>query len=408
MISFYTHFIKPLVAGPMLEKYIVISSSILLVVLIIMIVRIIKGKSNPYVIHIFNFFLFIGMLVSVFVLIFQTPSVFSPNLPLFEPVSYSEKNPLTIIFDRPVGKQIKGSITPYVSGVWRLSTSPFRMPFNQLSFYPESKLPDDTEFAIEITNIAPMTGFNIEGDGTLLFIFRTKPNKSTSSKTSNHLPEISRNATPVLEKAFAENLEPSPEPQPTTFILSVPQYKQTKTFTCFSVASKMALGFRGVNIDEVGFVDEIGKDTTERNFVTNMWGNPNKGVVGTLDGSGPGGYGVHWDPVAQAMSKYRKVEVKRNWNIPEMLNEIERGNPVMIWWINGVWPAKDVSWNTKDSGKVYTVNGMHVEVVVGWTGDKENPQYIWTNDPWRGRRSYTPEQFTTLWKWFENTGIVVY
>lgn len=171
----------------------------------------------------------------------------------------------------------------------------------------------------------------------------------------------------------------------------------------------MALGYKGVTgIGEVGFMEEIGYQNVNRNFTTNTWGNPNEGVVGTYDGSGPGGYGAHWDPVANAMSKYRKTEVKRHWNIPDMLDVVRQGNPVMVWWVNGVWPAKDISWNLPNGERVYTVNGMHVEVVKGWVGDVQDPEAILTNDPWRGNRRYTQSQFLNLWKWFDNTAVVVY
>ena len=79
----------------------------------------------------------------------------------------------------------------------------------------------------------------------------------------------------------------------------------------------------------------------------------------------------------------------------------------MVWWVNGVWPAKDVSWNLPSGEKVYTVNGMHVEVVKGWIGSQNNPAYILTNDPWRGERRYTPQAFYDLWRWFGNTAVIV-
>lgn len=195
--------------------------------------------------------------------------------------------------------------------------------------------------------------------------------------------------------------------QPGSFRLAVPLYKQNYTFTCYSAATRMALGYRGVTIDERGFLNEIGFSDTPRSFATNSWGNPNKGIVGTYDGSGVGGYGAHWDPVAKAIQAYRPTEVKRQWKVSELLQTVAQGNPVMVWWVNGVWPAKDVSWNSPD-GKVYTVNGMHVEVVVGFEGLITSPTAIYTNDPWRGRRTYTQKGFENLWRWFDNTAVIVY
>ncbi len=206
-----------------------------------------------------------------------------------------------------------------------------------------------------------------------------------------------------MTEAFTSSFTTSSQ----TTMLNLPYFKQHYSFTCFSAASQMVLAYYGITVSELGFLDEIGRDTTQRNFVTNTWGNPNTGVVGSYDGSGDGGYGAHWDPVARAISKYRPVEVRRNWNIPDLLSEVERGYPVMVWWVNGIWPTYDASWNTPSGERVYTVNGMHVNVVKGWVGDKQNPTSIITSDPSRGVRYIQPSQFLSLWKWFDNTAVVV-
>ena len=170
----------------------------------------------------------------------------------------------------------------------------------------------------------------------------------------------------------------------------------------------MILAYCGVQIGELEFSNLVGYDSTPRNSLTNTWGNPNQAIVGTYNGGGTGGYGAHSEPVSRAISKYRPTEIRRQWNLPELLSEVEKKHPVMVWWVNGVWPAKDVSWNLPSGEKVYTVNGMHVEVVVGWEGNRENPTRILTNDPWRGHRRYTPDTFKNLWKWFNNTAVVVH
>jgi uncharacterized protein YvpB len=130
--------------------------------------------------------------------------------------------------------------------------------------------------------------------------------------------------------------------------------------------------------------------------------------VGTYNGSGDGGYGVHWQPVAQALAKHRQVEVLQNSSIAQILSKVKAGYPVIVWWVNGVWPAKELFWNNSQGETIRAVNGMHVEIVTGWAGNQNNPDYIFTNDPWRGFRQYTPETFTTLWRWFNNTAVVVY
>jgi uncharacterized protein YvpB len=213
--------------------------------------------------------------------------------------------------------------------------------------------------------------------------------------------------TPGAEAMLEQKIEFGFKTSPEVFKLKVPLYHQENKFACFSATAKMALEFYGIDLDEQEIMDRIGYQQVKRNFITNTWGDPDLGIVGTVDGEGEGGYGVHWGPVAKMLSDYREVEIKTGWNVTDLLIEVSRGYPVLVWWVNGVWPAKELWWKNSDGNMVRAVNGMHVEVVVGWIGNRANPDYILTNDPWRGERKYDPESFRNLWKWFGNTGVVV-
>jgi uncharacterized protein YvpB len=77
----------------------------------------------------------------------------------------------------------------------------------------------------------------------------------------------------------------------------------------------------------------------------------------------------------------------------------------MLWWQNGR-SAKDVlSWQTPAGKQIEAVNGMHSELVVGFEGGQESPEYILVNDPWRGFRRVHINEFTELWKLYSNTAI---
>lgn len=351
-------------------------------------------------------FVSIGILVfSSIVMLMLPPVVISPQLPVSTPLIINPTYPLTITFNRPVSQHLTASIDPPVQGQWRLKSSAYG-PFlpDQLQFVPDQDFLPATEYQISLKSILPIAWINLSRQSTdYLFVFNTPPSTSELAKLSMPSPT----PTPIAStSAVPTPIEPSPTPG--QFRLNVPLFSQHHTFTCYAVAAKMALAYRDVKIDEVGFLQEIGYDRTPRNYVTNTWGDPYQGVVGTYDGSGEGGYGANWPPVAKAMSKYRKVEIKENWSLSELLKTVSTGNPVMVWWVNGVWPAKDMSWNNAQGEKVYTVNGMHVEVVTGWVGNREKPDYILTNDPWRGLRRYSPQSFLNLWRWFHNSAVIVY
>lgn len=334
------------------------------------------------------------LFISFYVLfVFQKPQLISPKLPLFDKISVSPQSPLRLVFDRPLDKDTTFEIYPPAAGSWHFSHSfPGILFGNTITFTPTGALNPGSEYTVSIENLTSLFGNDYSKSNSLLFVFQTAGESPTAKKSDNH----------------ESTLLPKPTITVKQFRLGVPLIKQNYRFGCFSSAANMALAHYGIkNLGEVEFINKIGRDTTKRNFTTNTWGNPNQSVVGTIDGSNPGGYGVHWDPVARILNTYRPTEVKRKWSIDQLLFEVENGHPVLVWWVNGVWPAKDVSWNLPTGEKIYAVNGMHVEVVTGWKGPINNPELIYTNDPWRGYRAYSKGQFESLWKWFDNTAVVV-
>lgn len=190
--------------------------------------------------------------------------------------------------------------------------------------------------------------------------------------------------------------------------LNIPLYKQEHYYTCGIAAARMALAYKGVKLSEMNIVNQIGYDSTPLNASKTIWGNPNVAFVGTLMGVPKGtGYGVHWGPVAKVVSKYRPAEVKQNWNVQGIATEIQNGNPVVIWWVNGVWPSFERSWKTPDGTTIRAVNAMHAVVVNGFTGSVDNPKSFSVSDPWWPRKDYDVSLFKSYWHWFGNTAIIV-
>ncbi|MCR4263701.1 MAG: C39 family peptidase [Candidatus Roizmanbacteria bacterium] len=388
----------------------------ILITLILLLTMTIKGalymvKNRPISLQYSLKFSVLSFFLFAFItwLILPTPVLTHPKLPLFDPVDISQESPLLVRFDRPINPSVLFEINPPVAGAWKITHSwPGLIPSNAAIFTPSSPVTPGTEYSVAIDSFSPL-----QPDERILFVFKTS---ESEVKTPGEAPDAEKHAEVSVnleantneDGQKTETIDTDNTEAETEFRLQVPLIHQQYTFGCFSAAARMTLAYYGVTgIGEVEFIDMVGKDNTERNFVSNIWGNPNAAVVGTIDGSGPGGYGTHWDPVARVLNQYRPTEVKRHTTVPEILSEVSKGYPVMVWWVNGVWPARDVSWNLPDGSKVYTVNGMHVEVVTGWKGPMDNPTTIYTNDPWRGYRAYTRGQFDQLWKWFDNTAVIV-
>lgn len=135
-------------------------------------------------------------------------------------------------------------------------------------------------------------------------------------------------------------------------ILNVPYDHQDYPLSCEASALKMALGYYGLNPSEdeiMGFIGHNGP--LNRDEAANIWGNPNLGYVGDVNGSqNSTGYGVHWGPIAKAANNYRPAQAFSGWSASQLASEIEAGHPVVIWGSIGGNPD---SWNDESGNQVY-------------------------------------------------------
>jgi uncharacterized protein YvpB len=170
------------------------------------------------------------------------------------------------------------------------------------------------------------------------------------------------------------------------FSISVPYYKQQEGFTCNIAATRMVLAYYGIYRSESTIKSAVG-----------IGQNPNADWVS--------GYGVHAGPIASYInSQGRSATVYSNWNIADMMYQVQAGNPVIIWEYNRYsTPAGAFTLSGGYTG--YT--GMHSEVIRGYIGSPNNPYYILTNDPWRGQLTYSRGTFDSVWGYLGNTAIVV-
>ena len=175
-----------------------------------------------------------------------------------------------------------------------------------------------------------------------------------------------------------------------TFVLNIPQYYQnprTETFNCNLVAVQMALAYKGISV-------------TQEEVKTGL------GVGQNPDADWVEGYGTHTGPVsAYLASKGVSHAIKTSWNVADLAREVEKGNPVILWWYN----RYSTPMGTKILPGGYTgYNGMHSEVVRGFVGSSSNPSYLLVNDPWRGQLTYSQALFNSTWSYLNYTAIVVY
>ncbi|MBP6859247.1 MAG: Ig-like domain-containing protein [Candidatus Magasanikbacteria bacterium] len=169
------------------------------------------------------------------------------------------------------------------------------------------------------------------------------------------------------------------------FSLNIPMYYQSETFTCNIAATRMVLAYRDTVRSENSIKAAIGEG-----------GDPNVNWVE--------GYGVHWGPISNFIDNYRSVSLKRNWNVVDLVKEVQRGNPVIIWGHNQLSSSGKFVLDSGATG----YHGMHSVVVKGFVGNVENPTSIIVNDPWRGPRTISVSSFKSLWAYIGNTALVIY
>lgn len=294
------------------------------------------------------------------------------TLPIFNATKVGVDQKISITFDQAVNKtsaQEKFTITPLISGTFSWN--------DKTMIFSHSAFAYSTKYTVGVAEgVISDTGLN------------SKKAYSFSFTTT------------------AQNL-----------LLDVVAYRQVHMYSCMISAAKSVLGYRGVAASEAEIITKVGYDTTAWSGTWNeagsVWGDPSVGIVGSLDGKADNigwGYGTHWDPIAKAIEAYGvSTETKSNMTVSDLAEQISAGNPVIIWWVNGVWPTFEVNWSTSQGKNIRAVNGMHVAVVRGFTGPADNPATITVTDSGYGYpgKAYDVATFKAKWGWFSNTGIII-
>lgn len=304
--------------------------------------------------------------------LFATVLYFSRDLQVDKLTADSK---IIIKFDKPIKRQeVLQSISPNILGEWSFKDPLVRNHlFRTLVFTPAVDFKPNTDYKIQLDNVAE--AFGMGGIGSFTFDFKTK---AAMSET-------------VLE--------------PEATLIDIPLDWQDYPLSCEAASLKMALSAKDVHVSEDEILEEIGYDPSPH--VGDFWGNPQKAFVGDVNGEiCETGYGVYWQPLAEAANLWREAEAFSNWTLEQTLQEIQKGNPVVFW---GVLPKEkltDCSWRS-DGKRIKAFKETHVRTVIGFIGSVENPSKIIINDPLSGRLYWDTSDFLSNWSVFNNSGVVV-
>lgn len=148
--------------------------------------------------------------------------------------------------------------------------------------------------------------------------------------------------------------------------------KQQFRNNCESAALSSLLSARGVRVSQTRLQNELprsGPADPRQSSSGTVWGDPDQGFVGRVDGGGTaGGFGVYPGPIA-ALSQSHGVRLENLTNArPETIyRRLRTGRPVMAW--IGLSDGPYGQW-TSPRGKPIRVNwGEHVVVLTGISTD---------------------------------------
>ena len=193
-------------------------------------------------------------------------------------------------------------------------------------------------------------------------------------------------------------------PPRATVDLHVPFHRQEHALSCEIAALRSALLTKGVDVKESELLSKLSFDPTPKK--NGVWGDPNKGFVGDINGSMPStGYGVYSQPIANLASHYRPAQAFTGGNLQTLITQLNLGNPIVIWVYVGT--GKVITWKTPDGKTIRAVLSEHARTVTGYSGPGNKPTGIYTMDPIYGRLYQTTSSFMANWSALGYSGVII-
>ncbi|MFC1789695.1 C39 family peptidase [Patescibacteria group bacterium] len=336
----------------------------------------------------------LAIFIAVF-LIFSTDKIIgivsSINIAFTSPENTAQNIPINsqviISFDKPVERQsILHEISPETPGEWNFENPLIKNHlYRNLAFTPVINFQPETNYEVNLQNIK---GFGFGESTSFSFSFKT----DTETKTETLVTLI-------------ENENPTTSLSEITLI-DTPFYWQKSKLSCEAASLRMALATKGIYVSEDEIMKEIGYDPTGRKG--NVWGNPYEHFIGDINGKiCETGYGVYWEPVERAAKKWREARAISGWNLPDLIKELESGNPIIFWGVLPTGILTDCSWYTEEGKYIKAWKEDHVRTIVGFIGSSDNPSKIIIHDPLSGTLYWPTDFFMDNWKAFEYSAVVI-
>ncbi|MFA6534243.1 MAG: C39 family peptidase [Patescibacteria group bacterium] len=189
--------------------------------------------------------------------------------------------------------------------------------------------------------------------------------------------------------------------------LAVARRRQEHLLSCEIASLLMALNYRGVAVTENELIQQMPVSDPAPRSVDNIWGDPNLGFVGNINGKMPNtGYGVYEQPIYDLAIKYRDAKIINNASLNDLLLELGNGNPIVVWGVTGT--GRDISWQTAEGKTISAKMNEHARTLIGYTGQSNQPKLMILLDPVYGEIRLAAADFLKNWAKLDNRAVVVY
>lgn len=190
--------------------------------------------------------------------------------------------------------------------------------------------------------------------------------------------------------------------------LNVAYHHQEHPLSCEVASLLMALRYKGVEVTETTLIDQLPISDAGPRGKNNIWGDPDLGFVGNIDGSMPNtGYGVYEQPIYDVATKYRPAKIISNSSIDDLLNELANDNPVVVWGVS-IGRSRDISWKTPEGKTITALLDEHARTLIGFTGTRDKPVLMILLDPIYGEIRLPVNDFLKNWGLLKKRAVVIY
>jgi len=184
---------------------------------------------------------------------------------------------------------------------------------------------------------------------------------------------------------------------PIASAIDVPVFAQSMRNGCEAAALSIMLAGLGVEVDQdrlqsefprSGPLDPVGSGASR------IWGDPDRGFVGRVDGGGiAGGFGIYPPPLISVAERERvMLRDLTGSRVGQIYARLLRGEPVMVW--VGLSDGPYGSWRSPRGRPVRVNFGEHTVVLAGVNRDGT----LRVSNPLHGTiERWTRPQFTTQW-----------